>query len=225
MFIKLFSIPCVLLVAFVFCVSAPALAQKITIKRVKGNSALIESTIPLEEGKTYDLDSSPIAISVDYSAQGYKSRQNSFSLGLNLSSFNSSVVQKNALSIQGRYGWNFSFLELGLVSQVSYLDQGSGGQTDFLGGGYFDYNLISNRDSRKFIYGPFTMLMLGSSQKNGGSASLVDLDAGGFFSYFPNQSTTALRIEGFVDFQQVTAATQATNLTGFGARALLLLYF
>ena len=225
MFSKSRPAPILLLLALVLSFSLPAFAQKIKIKKVKGNSALIESTLPLEEGKIYDLDSAPVAASVDYSNQGFKSRQNSFTLGLNFSSFNSSVIQKTIFSVQGRYGWNFSFLELGLVSQVSYLDQGAGGQTDFSGGGYFDYNLISNRDSRSFIYGPFTMLMLGSTQKNGGSASLVDLNAGGFFSFFSNQSTTALRIEGFADFQQVTAATQATNLSGFGGRALLLFYF
>ncbi len=212
-------------IAVVLCFSGTALAQKIKIKKVKGNSALIESTIPLEEGKTYDLDSTPMAVSVDYSAQGFKSRQNSFSLGMNFSSFNSSIVQRTNFSVQGRYGWNFSFLELGLAAQVSFLDQGGGGQTDFSGGGYFDYNLITNRDSRAFIYGLFTMLMLGSTQKNGGSASLVDLNAGAFFSYFPNHSTTALRLESFADFQQVTASTQATSLSGFGARALMILYF
>ncbi len=205
--------------------STQAFAQKITVKKMKGRTALVESSVPLEEGKTYDLQDSPITAEVNYAAQGLKSRRNSLTLGMNFSSFSSDNIQMTNFSLQGRYGWNFSYLEFGVLSQVGYLDDGGGAKTDFLAGGYFDYNLLTNRDGRNFIYGPFALVLIGSVQKKGGSANLIDFNGGGFFSYFPNKGLTAFRLEAYADYQQITASTTATTVLGAGGRALILFYF
>ncbi len=202
-----------------------ALAQKITVKKIKGLTALIETTTPLEEGQTYDLQVSSISTDVNYSAQGFKSRQHSLTFGINFSTFSAENLQNTVFNFQARYGWNFSVLEFGLLTQVSYLDEGAGAKTDFAAGGYFDYNLITNRDSRTFIYGPFGLISIGSTQKKGGSANLIDVNAGGFISFFPSNGSTAFRLEAFADQQQISSATASTNLLGFGGRGLIILYF
>jgi hypothetical protein len=203
-----------------------ALAQKFKVKKVKGNSALIESAVPLEEGKTYELKNEEISSDVNYSDIGFKSRQNAFSLGFNTSYIKGDTQQLTSYNIQARYGWNFSHVEFGTVGQVSFIDHGAGGTTDFSAGGYFDYNLVTNRDSKSLIYGPFVLATIGSLQSTGGAnANIIDVNGGGFLSWFLTNSSAALRVEAFGDYQQVSSSAAQTSLTGFGMRGLISVYF
>lgn len=205
--------------------SIDVMAQKITVRKTKGLSAIIDSSVPLEDGQSYELQTMPLSSDVNYSTVGLKSRQNSLTLGFNLSSFSADTVQSTQFSLQARYGWNFSILEFGVVGQGNYFDDGSGAKTDFAAGGYFDYNLITNRDSRHFIYGPFALLTVGSTQKKGGSANIIETNLGGFLSFYPGKNSTAFRLEGYLDNQQINSSVATASLTGFGARALMLYYF
>lgn len=215
---------------FILClnlsVTNVAYAQKFKVKKVKGRAAVIESSVPLEEGKTYELQSDQISSDVNYSNIGFKSRQNSFTVGLNLGYVKGDTVQKTSYDLQGRYGWNFSYIEFGLVGRINFVDLGYGGTTDFAAGGYFDYNLITNRDSKNLIYGPFVLATIGTLQSTGGASSnITDLNAGGFLTWFLTESSVALRIEGYGDFQQVSSSVGQTTLTGGGGRGLLIVYF
>lgn len=203
----------------------PAQAQKFKVKKVKGRTALIESSIPLEEGKTYDLQTEAVSSDVNYSNSGFKSRQNSFTLGMDFSYIKGDTVQNNSYNLQARYGWNFSYLEFGVVGELTYLDRGAGSTTNLAAGGYFDYNLVTNRDSKNLIYGPTALVTIGTIQFTGGSSNVLDLNAGGFLTWFLTQSSVALRLEAFVDVEQVSASTGQTTLTGGGGRGLLVVYF
>ncbi len=200
-------------------------AQKITVRKTKGLSAVIDSSVPLDEGQSYDLQTMPLSSDVNYSTAGLKSRQNSVTLGMNFSTFAADTVQNTLLTLQVRYGWNFSFLEFGIVGQGTYADDGGGAKTDFAAGGYFNYNLSPNRDARSFVYGPLALLTLGTTQKKGGSANIVESNLGGFASFFPSKGSTAFRLEAYLDNQQVNSSVGSANLMGFGSRALLLYYF
>jgi len=201
-------------------------AQKFKVKKVKGRSALIESSVPLEEGQTYDLQSDVVSTDVNYSNLGFKSRQNSFSVGFSLGYLKGDSVQNALYDIQGRYGWNFSYIEFGVVGSLNSIDRGAGATTTISGGGYFDYNLVTNRDSKNLIYGPFALATIGTIQyAAGGSANTIDLNAGGFITYFFAQSSAALRVEAYADLQQVSASVGQTNLTGVGSRGLITVYF
>lgn len=227
-----FSYPHRLLIGFfivALCLASPVWAQKIKVKKIKGNSAIVESTVPLEEGQVYDLASEPISQSIDYKASGFRSRQNSFSLGGSFLSLKSSDYQRVYFALQARYGWNFTSLEFGGVGQLTSDDLGAGATTEFTGGGYFDYNLVPNREPKSFVYGITTLVLFGSKQfsaaSGGGSATTLDLNLGGFLSWFLNSTSTALRIEAFVDSQQISTTTKQSNVLGVGSRALLLFYF
>lgn len=209
--------------------AATAQAEKIIVKKVKGKQAIIESTSQLEEGQTYELASDPISDDVNFKTETLKSRSNSMTFGANLDFVRSDTVQSNTAELQFRYGWNFTSLEIGALLQVSSSDAGNGATTSLLGGGYFDYNMVANRGSKKIIYGPFALAGFGSttypSSGTGGSSSVLMANLGGFLTYFIGDTSTALRAEAYGAYQQVNTSTAQNALTGGGIRALLLLYF
>jgi len=212
----------------VLCASE-SFGQKIKVKKTRGNQSVIESSIPLEEGQVYDLAVEPLSQNVDYKATGLRSRQNSFSIGGSVFSLRGDEYQRNSIALQGRYGWNFSMLEFGAVAGFTSEDLGAGATSEFSGGGYFDYNLVPNRDTKSLVYGVVGLLTFGSRQfpaaSGGGSATTLDLNAGAFVSWFLNSSSMALRAEGFFDYQQISTTAKQTNVTGFGSRALMVFYF
>lgn len=216
-------------VAIIIVSGTDAFAQKIKIKKTRGLSAVIESNVPLEEGRIYELASDPVSQNIDYKGTGFRSRQNSVSFGGSISAVRGDDYQRNYFSFQGRYGWNFSNIEFGVLAGFNSEDLGAGATSDFSGGGYFDYNLIPNRDPKSIVYGVVGILNFGSRQfpanSGGGSASTLGGNAGAFLSWFLNSTSTALRAEGFFDFQQISTTTKQTNVTGFGSRALLVFYF
>lgn len=210
-------------------IAEPAYAEKVKVKKIKGTQAVIETLTPLEEGQTYELVTEPVSQDVDYKSSVLLSRRNSLTIGGQLDFLRSDSLSQNRLSLQVRYGWNFSTLEVGAFFEGTSLDQGAGATTTMIGGGYFDYNLIPNRDPKKIIYGPFASVGIGStsfpSSTAGGSVSILQTDFGGFFSYFVGTSTTALRGELYGTFQQINTTAQQSSLTGLGARGLLVFYF
>lgn len=212
---------------FVIVFGTPSVfAEKIKVTKVKGKQAIIETSALLEEGQTYELlTQDKISEDVDYKSNVTKSRKNSLSLGGQLSFLNSTTYQSNSYSFQGRYGWNFSNLELGGVLDFSSVDLGAGATSNVMAGGYFDYNFIPNRDPKKTIYGMFALIGFGSKSASGGSSSLIEADFGGFISYFIANSSTALRAELYGVYQQVNTTTSQGSLAGFGGRALLQFYF
>lgn len=204
-------------------------ADQIKVRRVKGKNAIVESSIPLEEGQTYEIVPEPVSADVDFKTEGLKSRSNSLSFGSQFSYLKSDTTESTNFSLQVRYGWNFSSLEIGALANGTSTDSGSGATTTYALGGYFDYNLVPNRDPRKTIYGVFALGSFGGSQppssSTTGNTTTIEADAGAFLTYFIGDSTTALRGEGYFVYQQSNTSTTNTNITGGGARGLLVFYF
>lgn len=217
-----------LLLLFIFG-PAQVRAERVKVKRVKGNNAIIESTVPLEEGQTYQLLPDSISEDVDYTSGVAKPRDNSLTLGTQLDFLKSDTMESTNFSLQARYGWNFSTFEVGGVLGVDMQDAGSGATTTILAGGYVDYNLVANRPPHNAVYGPFVLAAFGSTQypssATGGSSTLLQANAGGFLSYFLSGTSTALRAEVYGVYQQVNTDAAQTSVTGGGARGLLLFYF
>lgn len=209
--------------------SQQASAQKIKVKKAKGNSAIIESSVPLEEGQIYDLANVAVSQDVDYKSTGLRSRNNLIAVGGSLLSLKGDDYQRNFVSLQGRYGWNFTSLSLGFLGQFQSDDLGAGATNDFSAGGFFDYNIVPNRDQKNLVYGALALVAFGSRQfpaaSGGGSATTLELNLGAFLSWFMNNSTTALRVEAFFDTQQISTTIKQTNVIGFGSRGLLVFYF
>ncbi|MBC7459051.1 MAG: hypothetical protein H7235_12275, partial [Bdellovibrionaceae bacterium] len=111
-------------------------ATTIIIKKIKGNSAVIEMSSALEAGKTYSLESDAITLQTDYSTQ-FKSRFNSVSLGLDVNLISGNKVVDNLAAFKMRYGWNHRSFEFGPIINIEVYDKGFGTNTDYLIGGYF----------------------------------------------------------------------------------------
>ena len=210
--------------------SSRAHAEKVKVKKIKGTQAVIETITPLEEGQTYELVTESVSQDVNYKTNVFSSRINSLTLGAQFDFLKTDAYQSNSFSFQGRYGWNFSNLEVGIIADVSSKDLGAGATTTFLGGGYFDYNFVPNRDPKKIIYGGFALLGIGttsypSGSTSGGSSTVLQTNLGGFFSYFIGTTSTALRGELSGIYQQVNTTALQSTLLGIGARGLLIFYF
>lgn len=218
-----------LLAIFCLIFTLQAQAQKIKVKKIKGKTAIVESSILLEEGQTYDLQPEMIATDIDYKTPGFKSRQNSISFGGSFASLRGSDFQRNNVDIQIRYGWNFSTIEFGALGEIRSNDVGGGSTNEIFGGGFFDYNLVPNRDPKYLTYGPLGLVAFGSTQypnnQGGGSSTNMELNAGAFLKWFLTSANTALRLEGYIDYQQINTTKTQSSLFGLGSRALFSLYF
>jgi hypothetical protein len=224
---KIYSL---IIVTTALLTSQNAAAEKVTVKKVKGKQAIIETQTPLEEGQTYELQTdNSISQDVDYKSNVLKPRNNSLTFGAKLDFLKSDTTQSTNYSLQVRYGWNFGTLEVGTLIEATGSDVGAGSTTTVVAGGYFDYNLVPNRDPKKIIYGPFALVSFGStsypSTASGGSSTTLNSNIGGFLSYFVGDSTTALRGEVFGTFQQVNTTATNNSQIGGGFRGLLVFYF
>jgi hypothetical protein len=202
-----------------------SMATSITVKKVKGNSAVIEMSTPLEVGKTYNLESEAMTLQTDYSTQ-FKSRLNSISLGLDVNMVNASKVVDNQAAFKFRYGWNHRSFEFGPVANIEVYDKGFGTNTDYLAGLYFDYNTIDNKAPRDWIYGPTVQVLLGNRNfDTGGSAQVTQGEVGGFMTWFINSSPVALRTEAGYVYRRVNTSAAETTLSGFNAQIYLMYYY
>lgn len=204
-------------------------AESFTVKKTKGRQAVIESSTPLVEGETYIIQTSKQSglISEDVSyPRSNRSRENSFSAGINSSFFKADKLQEHQIDIEGRYGWNFGDYEVGPLLHIALLDEGAGFNTDFHVGGYFDYNIVPNVGRAEIIYG-LTAQGFGGNREftNGSSSQIFAMGAGGFLSWYLMGSTTALRFEGLVESKKIATSTASSSAVGFAGKMLFAFYY
>lgn len=210
-------------------ISLSATAATFKVKKTKGNSAVIESSTPLIEGETYTIQTSKQSglISEDVSyPRSNRSRENSFSAGIDSSFFKSDNLQEHQIDIEARYGWNYGDYEVGPLLHINLLDEGAGFNTDFYVGGYFDYNITANVASEDTVYG-LTAQTFGGNREftNGSSSQIFAFGAGGFLSWYLMNSSTALRFEGLVEQKKIATSATSSNVLGFAGKMLLAFYF
>lgn len=204
-------------------------AESFTVKKTKGRQAVIESSIPLVEGETYIIQTSKqsglISEDVTY-PRSNRSRENSFSAGINSSFFKADNLQEHQIDIEGRYGWNFGDYEVGPLLHIGLLDEGAGFNTDFYVGGYFDYNITPNVGREEMVYGVTAQAYGGNREfTNGASSQVLAMGAGGFLSWYLMGSTTALRFEGLVQSKKIATSTTSASAIGFVGNMIFAFYY
>lgn len=210
-------------------ISFNATADTFTVKRSKGRQAVIESSVPLVEGETYTIQTSKqsgiITEDVSY-PRSNRSRENSFSAGINTSFFKADNLQEHEIDLEGRYGWNFGDYEVGPIIHINLLDEGAGFNTDYFIGGYFDYNFTPNVTRESIVYG-ITAQAYGGNREftNGSSSQITAFGAGGFLSWFLMGSTTALRFEGLAESKKIATSTSSANAIGFVGKMIFAFYY
>lgn len=213
----------VFLPLFLILISFKNQAATILVKKTKGNNAIIESSTPLVEGETYIIQTSKkLSDGDDSNSQ----TANSFSIGMDSSFFKSDQLQEHQILIEGRYGWNLTDYEYGPLVKIHLLDEGAGFNSEYMLGGYFDYNLEPNNSRERYFYGLTAQAFAGNREfTSGSSAQIFGLGGGGFLSWYLPHSSVVLRTEGLVENKTIATASKSSNVLGFVAKILFAYYY
>ena len=202
-----------------------ALATIIKVKKTKGLSAIIESSLPLEEGVTYTLEVDKLTEDPNFS-KNTNQRKNSLSIGGQFSFLKGTNTQENRFQIEGRYGWTSVNYDYGPALFFNTYDLGAGFNTEFYVGSFFDYNLTPHRSQDSFYIGLTSQLMAGNlNYSTGASSQIYKLDAGCFFNWFIIRNSTALRLEGLYEIKRVNSSVATTDITGFLGKLFVVFYY
>jgi len=205
--------------------NSPLLAATIKIKKTKGNSAIVESSIPLEEGLTYSLESDKITEDPTF-IKNTSPRKHSLTLGGQFSFLKGTNTQENRFQLEGRYGWTTINYDYGPILYFDTYDLGAGYNTEFYVGVFFDYNLSPNRPQDTYFIGLTAQAYGGNlNYATGASSQIYKIDAGGFMNWFVFRNSTAVRIEGLYELKRVNSSVATTDITGFKGKLFFVLYY
>lgn len=207
-------------------------AQKIRVRKVKGNQALVEITgsTSLRQGASYDL------ISPDEFGDETETNNRKYVIGLNFAMTNTKSDAANSVSttmidFRGRFGWNFGNFELGPV--LSYAGNiADVTATTIKGGGFADWNIISNIPGEAFIYGLGTVVQFGQYDPGVTSTTasykydLIEMFGGPFVKWFPTGGPYGFRLDvGYLYQRQSTQSLGNFVVSGMSASAGIFAYF
>jgi hypothetical protein len=214
----------VLLLAL-FGLTSQAHAQKIKVRKVKGNQAIVQFTqaAPLVPGAVYELSSSSEFDEV------HTGRDHLLGLDFN---FGSSTVdsgtgngQQTSVSLVGRYGWNFGNFEVGPKVQFSSLTSFGSTTSTLLIGAFGDYNLIPNAEGETFLYGLGAQFAGGQIDDAGAKRTLMDGKLGPFLKWFPYGGSFAFRADALYAYQKQSSSGFDVTISGFQMTAGIANYF
>lgn len=216
---------CILLAVLTF--SSSVFAQKIKVRRVKGNQAVVEfGGAPMQPGQVYELMAQD-----DFGEAGTSSGSRNYVLGLNFSFTSSKSDAAGAanvtdISLTSRFGWNLGSFEVGPVLSYRANDENSFNNTIIKGGVFGDFNVIPNIPGEIFIYGVGGYLAAGQRDNGAGTkGSITEIFAGPFVKWFFGGSTYAFRFDGGYQFQKIASNSSDVTLTGLGMTAGIQAYF
>lgn len=190
-------------------------AQKIRVKRVKGNSAVVEFTGNLQPGKTYGV----FADETNTGSSSFSNKQYLIAGSAEISARrDGSGVSDNRIAIDVRAGWNkldYEFGPLFSFSSVSYI---SNSQT-FSAGGWYDYNMIANTPGEIFIYGVSGLAAFGMTENDANvKQDLIRANVGLFMKWFPQGTNVGFRFDGGYDYEQTSGSNSGTDYSQSGLK-------
>lgn len=217
---------CILLVALL-TFSSSAFAQKIKVRRVKGNQAVVEfGGAPLQPGQVYELMAQD-----DFGDASPSTGGRNYVLGLNFSFSSSKSDAAGAnnvtdISLSTRFGWNLGSFELGPVLSYRANDESSFNNTVIKAGVFGDFNVIPNIPGEVFIYGVGSYFVFGQRDNGAGTkGDIMEIFAGPFVKWFFGGSNYAIRFDGGYQFQKISSSSGDVTLTGLGMTAGIQAYF
>lgn len=218
----------ILVVVALSIFTSEAYAQKIKVRRVKGNQAVVEfSGSPLRAGQTYELGASDELVP----STGESPRNYVVSLDLNLSNTKSNIANtgsRTLIDLNARMGWNFGTFELGpIFSYQSEPGINDSTNTTFSLGGFLDYNIITNIPGEPFIYGLGVQGNFGQTEAGATSEKndVISILSGPFVKWMPTGGPVGFRLDGNYVYQRSATTSGNIATTGFSLFGGLLAYF
>lgn len=210
--------------------SMAAQAQKIKVRKIQGNKAIVEFTGNITPGTTYELIS-PDEFGEETSANNRKYLVGlSFNLG-NTKSDAANSVNVTHIDLSTRFGWNFGSFEIGPV--VSYFTTiADVTSTTYKLGAFVDYNMITNIPGEAFLYGlgaigsfgqhdPGTTLVVADTKYD-----LMEVFVGPFVKWFPTGGPYGFRLDaGYVYQRQNSTSLGTVTVSGFASSLGIFAYF
>ncbi|QDK38276.1 hypothetical protein [Bdellovibrio sp. NC01] len=210
--------------------SQDAHAQKIKVRKVQGNKAIVEFTGNLNQGSTYDL------ISPDEFGGEEASNNRKYVVGVNFAMTNTKADAANSVNITtfnlaARFGWNFGSFEIGpMVGYASTIADLT--STTYKLGAFADFNIIPNIPGEAFLYGIGGTGSFG--QHDPGSDTVVgdykydlfEAFVGPFVKWFPTGGPYGFRLDaGYIYQRQSTNTIGTIAVSGFAGNFGLFAYF
>jgi len=218
--------------------TAVAQSQQFKVNQIKGHKAIIEMLNGdiLNPGETYTLQNDENTQYVNQKLNIKKNQRNNL-IGLSASIFSSKNDLSNSttqtiMDINGRYGWNKSIYEYGLIGLFGYIDSGSLKTTSFGFGGFGTYNLNENKPGTDFLFALDTSLTYLISKNTNASQSYDDsylsASAGPFAKWFMlsnDFSVNAGFVYTYTAFKAGLASASSYNTHKFAINAGIANYF
>ena len=213
------------LILVALLMTSPSWGQKIKVRKVKGNQAVVDfSGEALQMGQVYELNSGGFA---DPTSSGTRDHviglQASFQSGKYDSVGAKSIT---TINLVGRYGWNHGNFEFGPMA--SYTSDNTLGTTTstMQGGAFGDYNLVPNSAGEVFVYGAGGLAGFGTRDNGSGSStSLMSFAAGPFVKWFMLSGSFAIRFDGLYEYDKSSGNAADTTYSGFKLMAGISSYF
>lgn len=203
-----------------------AFAQKIRVRKVKGNQAVVDfSGGSLQTGQVYELSSDEI--------RSGSSESNARTYGVAVSASISSTKSdasgaqsETDMSLAARFGWNHGTYEYGPLMSYSSNGNGSITTTMYKLGAFGDYNMIANVPGEIFLYGIGGLFDIGQLDSGSGvKRDLMDFFVGPFIKWFPTGSPVGFRFDGGYIYQKQSSSSTSTTISGLDVSAGITAYF
>ncbi|MEN0058203.1 MAG: hypothetical protein AAGB31_05165 [Bdellovibrio sp.] len=215
-----------ILASLILVCASTSLAQKIKVRRVKGNQAVIEySGGILQPGQAYELAHD------EFSEPSSSSGSRQYVVGLDFSLLSTKSDASGAESVTevtlgGKFGWNFVSYEIGPLVKWTSSTTGSATSSTFRVGGFADYNMIHNMAGEAFIYGLGGSASMGQQDVGGNKKDLMTFFAGPFAKWFPTGGSVGFRTDlGYIYQRQSGGSSGDVAVSGLSWEAGILAYF
>ena len=208
---------------------APAVSTRMKVKKVKGQTALIQFQGSLNPGENYTLVLGD-TIEADLKTG---SRTHRLGLSFNFSSLKTktSSVEYNPseFTISTDFGWNYEKYELGPILGYSSISTGFGGSTSYLTiGGFYDYNFTENKEPISYLFGVGLKLTYTNIIPSSAATGLFNMVIypNLFWKWWLFGHSTALKLDVGYDIENgKDSSSSSVATTGFKSTAALLFYY
>ncbi len=208
---------------------ASAVSTRIKVKKVKGQTALIQFQGSINPGENYTLVSGDIS-EADLNT-GPRTHRLGVSLQFSSLKTKTSSVEYNPseFTINTDFGWNYEKYEIGPTLGYSSISTGFGGSTSYLTiGGFYDYNFSENKEPINSFFGVGLKLtytnIIPSSSATGLFNTVIYPNL--FWKWWPFGRSTAFKLDiGYSIENGKDSASSSVTTTGVKSTAALLFYY